>query len=197
MSCFHFFKFVVIFVVINIGYSSKISVTIQLRKVLHGHKRLAGSGHTVSDTDKSDQRLNGRPTNGDGPSSPDLQMMKSWELFSLKTWLIMNFCLHWIGINWCIISFYNIRTKSKSLHLNGFSFMFIHEIYSSAQPVPKHPFNPKSPKNDAKKSKKVTFNFQVMKRLNIIYQEKFKVTRRKTLLKSHSLKQGKNTVKLQ
>ena len=36
-----------------------------------------------------------------------------------------------------------------------------------------------------------------MKRLNIIYQEKFKVTRRKTLLKSHSLKQGKNTVKLQ
>ena len=197
MSCFHFFKFVVIFVVINIGYYSKISVTIQLRKVLHGHKRPAGSGHTVSDTDKSDQRLNGRPRNGDGQSSPDLQMMKSWELFLLKTWLIINLCLHWIGINWCIISFYNTETKSKTLHLNGFSFMFIHEIYSSAQPVPKHPFNLKNPKNYAKKSKKVTLNFQVMKRLNIIYQEKFKVTRRKTLLKSHSLKQGKNTVKLQ
>ena len=38
-----------------------------------------------------------------------------------------------------------------------------------------------------------------MKKLNIIYQEKFKVTRRKTLLKSHSLKQGKTlkTKKLQ
>ena len=58
-------------------------------------------------------------------------------------------------------------------------------------------FTLKSPKYDAKKSKKVIFYFQVMKRLNIIYQEKFKVTRRKTLLKSHSLKQGKNTAKLQ
>ena len=122
------------------------------------------------------------------------------KLFSLKTWPMMNLCLHWIGINWCIISVYTTRTKSKSLHLSGFSFMFIHEIYSSAQPVPKlkKPWKiPPKNKNDAKKSKKVTFNFQVMKRLNIIYQEKFKVTRRKTLLKSHSLKQGKNTAKLQ
>lgn len=124
---------------------------------------------------------------------------KLWKLFSLKTWPMMNLCLHWIGINWCIISVYNTRTKSKSLHLNGFSFMFIHEIYSSAQPVPKlkKPWKIPKNKNDAKKSKKVTFNFQVMKRLNIIYQEKFKVTRRKTLLKSLSLKQGKNTAKLQ
>ena len=105
------------------------------------------------------------------------------------------FALNWNKLMYYF--FYNTETKSKSLHLNGFSFMFIHEIYSSAQPVPKHPFNLKNPQNDAKKSKKVTLNFQVMKRLNIIYQEKFKVTRRKTLLKSHSLKQGKNTVKLQ
>ena len=81
--------------------------------------------------------------------------------------------------------------------------MFIHEIYSSAQPVPKLKTSIlpqkaqkilkylKNNKNDAKKCKKATLNFLVMKRLNIIYQEKFKVTRRKTILKSHSLKQGK------
>ena len=131
-------------------------------------------------------------------------VQKPW--FTIDEKLRTIFVEKWIdnellfALNWnkfMYYFFYNTEIKSKSLHLNGFSFMFIHEIYSSAQPVPKHLFNLKTPKNDAKKSKKVTFNFQVMKRLNIIYQEKFKVTRRKTLLKSHSLKQGKNTVKLQ
>jgi len=111
----------------------------QANSARHGHQRLACTG--------ADKRVHGAAMMSVRRTQIALAALirKWWELFSLKSWLIMNLCLHWIGINWCIISVYNTETKSKSLHLNGFSFMFIHEIYSSAQPVPKHPFNSEKP----------------------------------------------------